>query len=492
MPYGSLRFRPLLLVVLLASLSTVTTTAILAAEAMTPQQVTELLAAGGDLRELDLSAIALPGMSFTNLQAAGSVWDAADLRGAIFHGADLTGASLAGARLSGAFLDQVNLTGVTLVGADLAGARITQANLTGADLTGADLRGAELSGLRFSPAGDRFLPALAVALDRLIPPLAGNNTGGIAWAAGLSTTAFSFSLDSANLASWPVTPVTFPPLATALETTGAQTVLRYDLERGRAFYYLNEALQAGSLCLLPLDMSAPGQTGDGLAAPLWAVAEKIEGQGVESVCVLQAPPFGELRLPAEDLNARWGQSAPTMLTPEQKPQSGRYVMLVIKPATKYTRYQMAIMALRNDVATLSDVQARGTSLSGLAGLQQLASLMKVAVGAGDSARMADFATWGAGPRRDLAGARRLAADFLVMVAALTPADQAVLLQQAATIYRTEADALEIGWVDLSQVDMNSPIQATAPVSKNLEILNEAISAEQQALGLLQRVVAQAG
>ena len=117
----------------------------------------------------------------------------------------------------------------------------------------------------------------------------------------------------------------------------------------------------------------------------------------------------------------------------------------------------------------------------------MASLVRVAVGAKDAARLADFATWGAGPRQDLAGARRLAADFLAMVAVLTPADQAVLLQQAAILYRTEADALDSSWVDLAQVDMNNSAQAAEPVGKNLEILSEAVAAEQQALALLQRV-----
>jgi hypothetical protein len=486
MSHGSLRLRPLLVAVLLASLGAAFARTC-AADQMTPQQVTELLAGGGDLKRADLSGIALPGASFTNLQAAGSNWDGADLRGAIFHGADLSGASLVGAKLSGAFLERVNLSGAKLTKADLAGARISDASLVGADLSDVDLRGAALSGLRFSPAGDRFLPALAIALDRLLPPVPGHDRGGLDWAAGLSTTAFAFSLDSANFTSWPGTPVTFAPLATAIETTGAQTTLRYDQERGQAFYNLNEALKAGSLCLLPLDMSQPGQTGDGLAQPIWAVAEKIEGKGSNAVCVLQAPPFGELRLLADDLNARWGKSAPTMLTLDQKPQSGRYLMLIIKPATKYTRSQMGIMALRNGVATLSEVKARGTRWPGLAGLQQLASLVKVAVGAGDAVRLADFAAWGAGPRRDLAGARRLAADFLNILAAVTPAEQATLLQQAATLYRTEADALDTGWADLSQVDMKKAEQATPAVDKDLDLLNEAIAAEQQALGMLQRV-----
>lgn len=267
------------------------------------------------------------------------------------------------------------------------------------------------------------------------------------------------------MGAWPLAPITFAPLATALETTGAQTTLRYNLDRGRAFHYLNEALQAGSLCLLPLDMSSPGQIGDGLAEPLWAVAERIEGTGPESVCVIQAPPFGELRLLAEDLNARWSKSASTLLTPGQKPQSGKYVMLVIKPATKYTRYQMATMALRNAVATLSDLQARGTLLPGLAGMQQLTSLVRVAVGARDTARLTEFAAWSAGPRVDLAGARQLAADYLDMIASLTPTEQSVLLRQAATLYRTEANALSTSWLDLSRLTCRTRSRPRRPSTR---------------------------
>ncbi len=489
MSHGSLCL--LLLAVLLVLLSALCP-AICRADPMTPEQVTELLAGGGDLQGADLAGIALPGASFTELRAAGSSWEGADLRGAIFHGADFSGASLVGAKLSGAYLERVNLTGAKLARADLAGARLSGANLVGADLSGVDLRGAALSGLRFSPAGDRFLPALALALDRLLPPPAGKEGGGLGWAAGLSTTAFAFSLDSANFTSWPGTPMTFAPLATAVETTGAQSTLRYDQDRGRAFYNLNEALKVGSLCLLPLDMSQPGQSGDGLAQPIWALAEGIEGKGAAAVCVLQVPPFGQLRLTADELNARWGPSASTMLTPDQKPQSGRYVMLIVKPATKYTRSQMGIMALRNGVATLSEVRARGTRWPGLAGLQQLASVVKIAVGARDTARLADFAAWSGEPRRDLAGARRLAADFLNMLAVMSPTEQAMLLRQAATLYRTEADALETGWVDLASVSLTKLDEALPAVTKDLELLNEAIAAEQQALGLLQRVAGQAG
>lgn len=489
MPHGSLRL--LLLAVLFVLLSTPYLT-IASADPLTPEQVTELLAGGGDLQGANLAGITLPGASFTDLRAAGSNWDGADLRGAIFHGADLSGASLVGAKLSGAYLERVNLTGAKLTGADLAGARVSEAYLVGADLSGVDLRGAALNGLRFSPAGDRFLPALALALDRLLPPPPGKEGGGLGWAAGLSTTAFAFSLDSANFASWPGTPVTFAPLATAVETTGAQSTLRYDQDRGRAFYHLNEALKVGSLCLLPLNMSQPGQSGDGLAQPIWALAEGIEGKGADAVCVLQAPPFGELRLKADELNARWGPPASTLLTPDQKPQSGRYVMLIVKPATKYTRSQMGIMALRNGVATLSEVRARGTRWPGLAGLQQLASLVKIAAGAGDSARLSDFAVWSGAPRRDLAGARRLAADFLNLLATTSPTEQAMLLRQAATLYRTEADALETGWVDLTSVNLAKLDEAMPAVNKDLELLNEAIAAEQQALGLLQRVVGQVG
>jgi hypothetical protein len=241
------------------------------------------------------------------------------------------------------------------------------------------------------------------------------------------------------------------------------------------------------VCLLPLDMSSPGQTGDGLAQPVWAVAQKIVGTGNGAVCVLQAPPFGELRLAAPDLNVRWGKPAATFLTLEQRPQTGRYLMLIVKPGTKYTRAQMGTLALRNAVLTLSEVRARGTILPGVAGLQQLVSLVTIATGAGDADKLAAFAAWGEGPRKDLAGARRLAADFLDSMATLSPADQAALLQQASTLYRTEAEGLENSWTDLAGVNLRQRDQFSDPVGKDLEVLNEAVSAEQQALGLLQRV-----
>ncbi|HEY3398212.1 MAG TPA: pentapeptide repeat-containing protein [Armatimonadota bacterium] len=458
----------------------------LAADRLTPAQVTETLTAGIGLAGADLSGDNLAGLTFENLTAAGSTWDRADLRGSIFRGVNLSGASLDGVLLRGAILEQVDLTGARMRGADLTGARLREINLLGADLTGVNLTGAELNDLRMSPAGDRFLPALGLALERLLPPASGPGGDGLVWAAGLSTTAFSFAFDSANFRLWPGTPVTYAPIWVALQTLGIKPQLTYNQGRPDALWALAQALKDKRVVLLPLNLARPGQTGNGLSQPVWAVADRLEGKSRNQVYIFQAPPFGELRLSADQLELCWRGDADTLLTTEQHPARAGYVMYTAsRPAPPLTRAQTAAAGVQNAVTTLSDTRARGTRLSGLAGLQQLLSVAKVAVGGEDQARLAQFTQWGEAPRRDLAGARRLGAKFLETTAGLYRPEQALLLQQAAMLYRTEADALTARWGDPTAPPAGS--DAATVLKQNVDLLGEATAAEEQALGLLQRV-----
>jgi uncharacterized protein YjbI with pentapeptide repeats len=87
--------------------------------------------------------------SFRGLKGSGSVWEGADLTGAVFDGSALREASFTRATLEGASLNGADLVDGRFRKARLRGARMQSANLMraafdGADLTGADFRGANL------------------------------------------------------------------------------------------------------------------------------------------------------------------------------------------------------------------------------------------------------------------------------------------------------------------------------------------------------------
>ena len=98
---------------------------------------------------------------FTGVQAAGAIFDNADLRDAKFECArsgddlecaQLQGASLNFAQLQGASLDSAQLQGASLVPAQLQGASLHSAQLQGALLVFAQLQGASLSGAQLQGA----------------------------------------------------------------------------------------------------------------------------------------------------------------------------------------------------------------------------------------------------------------------------------------------------------------------------------------------------
>lgn len=76
----------------------------------------------------------------------------ADLRGSNLAGASFNGASLYGAVLSNVNLFRADLSGSDLIGADLRGANFKEANLNKAKLLGTDLLGANLTGANLEGA----------------------------------------------------------------------------------------------------------------------------------------------------------------------------------------------------------------------------------------------------------------------------------------------------------------------------------------------------
>ena len=460
----------------------------LSAQQLTAAEVRERAASPEGLAGADLHGAILPGFAFDNLVAPRSIWDQADLRGASFQGGDFTEASLVGATLRGATLERVDFSDAKLTGADFTGAQLRQITAVGADLQGVKLRGAQVDNLRLSPPGDHYLSALALALDHLSGVLPSAGKSSVGWAAGLSSLAFGFVYDPADWGRWPGTPVFSHPLVTALQTAGAEVALRHKLNRGEAFWQLSRGMRDRAACLLALDLAAPGESGDGLATPVWGLAQRFEGEGEAAICVVAVPPFGELSLAAEELSARWGQVFPTLLPVGQKPVDSPYALVVAMPGKlALTRQQVGLSALREGVRVLIAPSPRAELVTGVAGLGRLLADAQAAAEKWDLPRLEELARWGSRSRQDLAGARQLAADFLGELAALLPAEPAAQLNQAATTYRAEAYSLRQEWVDLNGLDLSMRETLTPAVQQDVQVLAQALAAEQQALALLQQV-----
>lgn len=99
----------------------------------------------------------MPGASFHQVSAKGSVWEKSILPQADFRAAQLEGADFTGARLDGANLDAVEARFGQFVGASMKGtlmraANLFQGSLEKADLTGADLSGSNLYGVELLEA----------------------------------------------------------------------------------------------------------------------------------------------------------------------------------------------------------------------------------------------------------------------------------------------------------------------------------------------------
>lgn len=106
-----------------------------------------------DLTGLRAAGAVLWSSNFRNAIGAGSLWQRAQLRKAVFVGSDLSGAEFDGAGLSGADLSGSILRGARLVGANLRGSSFRHADLFNAsveqaDLTQASFAGANLYGLK--------------------------------------------------------------------------------------------------------------------------------------------------------------------------------------------------------------------------------------------------------------------------------------------------------------------------------------------------------
>ena len=112
---------------------------------LTPENLPEILAAGGSIAGAKLDGFDLAGFDFSGLDLKGTSFVRSKLDGARFDGASLAGASFAAASLSGASFAGADLSGAVLSSAAAADADFSEAVMTGADISGASLAGATLS-----------------------------------------------------------------------------------------------------------------------------------------------------------------------------------------------------------------------------------------------------------------------------------------------------------------------------------------------------------
>ena len=112
---------------------------------LTPENLPEILAAGGSVAGAKLDGFDLAGFDFSGLDLKGTSFVKAKLDGARFDGASLSGAAFAAASLAGA-----SFVGADLSGADLSSAAAADADFSETVMTGADISGASFAGATFS------------------------------------------------------------------------------------------------------------------------------------------------------------------------------------------------------------------------------------------------------------------------------------------------------------------------------------------------------
>ena len=112
---------------------------------LTPENLPEILAAGGSIAGAKLDGFDLAGFDFSGLDLKGASFVRSKLDGARFDGASLAGAAFAAASLSSASFVGADLSGADLSSAAAADADFSEAVMTGADISGASLAGATLS-----------------------------------------------------------------------------------------------------------------------------------------------------------------------------------------------------------------------------------------------------------------------------------------------------------------------------------------------------------
>ncbi len=307
--------------------------------------------------------------------------------------------------------------------------------------------------------------------------------------AGLGGDAFAFVYDAENPGAWPGQPFSQNPIVAAAEVLGCPVKTEWRLSQAVAFERLRIALEAGEVCLLPLQISFPGVSGDTLAEPLWAVATELTAVGEQVLCRLTVPPFGEMLLDAKQLDEKWQPAQVTLQPASEAPSDVKYPLIVIeRPPRFFTHQQTVLWAIGNAIEMMkaTATSSESTLYPGLQGLQKLAADLAAADAADDGVRLIELSTWEGLPRLSFIGARRAAADFLNQVSEHFLPEQASLLTETAVLLRSEAAMLETQWQPFGRGKL-AALTTKQAVQENLQVLAEVQAVEQQVVNNLEKV-----
>ncbi len=194
--------------------------------------------------------------------------------------------------------------------------------------------------------------------------------------------------------------------------------------------------------MLPLQISFPGVSGDTLAQPLWAVATELTAIGEQVLCRLAVPPFGEMLLPAEELDEKWQPARITLQPASEAPSDVKYPLIVIERPPRFLTHQQTVLwAIGNAIEMMQATSAssESTVYPGLQGLQKLAADLAAANAADDGVRLMELSAWEGLPRLSFIGSRRAAADFLNQASEHFLPDQAALLTETAVLQAVQED-----------------------------------------------------
>ena len=453
-----------------------------------------LVGAVESLDEVEFGSANSAGLHLEGANLEAAQWTEADLRGAWFVDCSMSGAEITDTNARGISFAGTDLSFASISGSDLAGASITNSLLWGTTFENVELRGAHLDANRLSSTGARHLVALSLALQQVPPRGAGTTAtshelAALETVAGLSGDGFAFVYDAENPGAWPGQPFSQNPIVAAAEVLGCPVKTEWRLSQAVAFEQLRTALEAGDVCMLPLQISFPGVSGDTLAQPLWAVATELTAVGEQVLCRLTVPPFGEMLLEAEELDDKWRPAQITLQPASVAPSDVKYPLIVIIHPPRFLSHQQTVLwAIGNAIEMMKAINAgsESTVYPGLQGLQKLASDLAAANDADDSVRLLELAAWEDLPRLSFIGARRAAADFLSQVSDHFLPQQADLLLETAVLLRSEAAMLATQWQPFGRGKL-AALTTKQAVRENLQVLAEVQAVEQQMLINLEEV-----
>ncbi len=457
-------------------------------------EIQQMIEAGESLSGVNFGPAKQAGLHLQGADLEATHWTEADLRGAWFVDCSMKQAKISDTNARGISFEGTDLSFTTISDSDLAGASITNSLLWGTTFENVELRGAHLQDNRLSPSGARHLIALSLALQQVAPQGVGlaatsNELAAPEMVAGLSGDAFGFVYDAENPGAWPGQPFSQNPIVAAAGVLGCPVKTDWRLSQAVAFERLRIALEAGDVCMLPLQISFPGVSGDTLAQPLWAVATELTAVGDQVLCRLTVPPFGEMLLEAKQLDEKWQPAQVTLQPASEAPSEVKYPLITIqRPPRFLTHQQTALWAIGNAIEMMKAINAsnESTLYPGLQGLQKLTSDLAAANAADDGVRLAQLSAWEGLPRLSFIGARRAAADFLNQASEHFLPQQADLLVETAVLLRSEAAMLETQWQPFGRGKL-AALTTKQAVQENLQVLAEVQAVEQQMLINLEEI-----